>query len=661
MNLRHLLRLRWLIGVLLVSVAAAKAPPDWLKPLLVEDVQDLAGGKEAVRLLDSSDVRHLPDNRVKRFNRGAIRVLKDGGRREAICSYTFNADTERVLAARAWVVTPDGKKAEEFGLRDFLDVAQKVGGIFWPQQRVLGYSASSTIAIGSVFAWELEVESQTGIADVAWSFPDDLGTLLSVLEVAPSPGGRLVSHTTDADMPAAAPGAAPGALRWERRRIAAIPVAERPAGFLPAWRLLSVRNIPATGAIIQTWGDLARLATDVIEPRIAGDASVATKAQAVVAGKTARWDRIRALSEFVQKEITYLSVVLEKDYLTGYRPHPASEVLLNRFGDCKDKAALLVSMLRAIGEDGRVVLVFSGDPKAVRPNWPSASFNHAIAAVPADDTVPAAWPVVDGGPAGRLVLFDATDPSTPLGCLSTSDQGGFGLIVAPQTTDLVALPAASAETNRHEAKVRGTLDALGNLTATVEETATGYLGVELRAQREALRDERYTPALETRLRDNVSLLQDLHWKDGWDPTLARWRLDFDFKALRYARRTGALLVIGPSVLASKPRLTSWKTQLPGIVWHDSSTQRSVVRLTLPENSIVEEVPDDWSQSTPAYAARLTYRQEGKEIIYERELTQKGGFLDEPTYTAMRSFRQKLYDAEKRPVLVRVENAAAPTK
>jgi hypothetical protein len=654
-----LLRLRWFIALLSVSVAAAKAPPEWLRPLLAEDVSELGSGRNAVRLLDGSTVRHLPDNRVKRVERGAIRILKDGGRREASCAYVFNADTERVTAARAWVVTPDGKKAEEFSLREFFDVAQHVGSISWTQQRVLSYSATSTITIGSTFAWEFEVESQTGISDIVWSIPDDLPLLLSVLEVSPSPGGRLVSHATDEGLPTAVPGATPGTLRWERRRAPALVVADYPDRFLPASRMLSVRNIPASGPAIQTWADMASLSADVIEPRIPGGPDVKAKAEALVAGKTNRWERIRALSEFVQKEITYLIVTLDKDYLAGYRPHPASEVLQNRFGDCKDKAALFVSMLRAIGEDGRVVLVFSGDPKAVRPDWPSASFNHAIAAVPADDAVPAGWPVVDAGALGRLVLFDATDPATPLGYLSASDQGGFGLVVSPKATSLVALPVADASLNHRATKVRASLDSQGTLSAAVEEISTGYIGIMLHSLRENLRNERYTPLLEERLRETVSLLQDLHWKDGWEPAAFRWRLEFDFKAPRYARRTGgSLLLVSPIFLSPKVRLTPWKTKREGVVWSAPSTQRREVRLALPEGAVIEEVPDDWSEATTTSVGKITYRKEVNEVVCLAELTQKGGFLDQATYEAMRLFLQKMQDAERRPLLIR-SAAAAP--
>ena len=653
-----LLRLRWFVVALVASVAAAKPPPDWLKPLLAEDMAELSRGKIAVRLLDSGDVRHLPDNRVKRTNRGAIRVLTDTGRQRAACSYQFNADMEKVLSARAWIVTPDGKKADDFSLRDFSDTALKIGSTFWPQQRVLSYRATTDIPIGSVFAWEFEIESQTGISDLGWGFPTDLSTLLSVLEVAPSPGGKLVWHGAHPSIPQPVAGATPGSQRWARRRTPSATGGERPNGFLASQPVLSVRNIPATGSAIQSWPDLAGLAAGLIEPRTLAGADIKTKAESLVAGKTARWDRIRALTEFVQRDITYLSVVLDPDYLAGYRPHAATEVLHNRHGDCKDKATLLVSLLRSLGDEGHVVLVFSGNPKAVQPDWPSARFNHAIAAIPADDAVPAGWPTVDAGPLGRLVVFDPTDARTPLGVLSSGDQGGYGLVASPKAAGLISLPIAGPETNRIETTVRATLNAAGDLAATVEEISGGSIGVTLHASRETLRNERFTPVLETRLRETISFLEGLHWKDTWDAPSATWTLGFDFTAKRYARRTGgSLMMISPQVLFSKISLAPWKTKTEGVVWSGANTQRKQVRLTLPAGATVEELPDDWTQSIASATCRVGYKREGRDLLYDYELTQRGGFLDQPAYETLRLFLQKTQDAERRPVLIRA--AAAP--
>lgn len=648
----------------LAAPAFAAKAPDWLAAALAEDVTELSRNKIAVRLLDSTDIRHLADNRVKRVQRSAIRIITEGGRYYATCSHELNADMERVIAARGWIVSPDGKKTETFALRDFSDNALKVANIFWPQKRVLRYAAAPTMPLGSVFAWEFEVESQSSITDLNLVFPMGLPSRRTVFDVAPAPGGRLAWRAiNDEDAPAPISGELPGSLRWERRDFVIPSIAgERPPGFLATPRGFSVRNIaPNNPASIETWLDLARLAAGVVEPRLVIPPEVKAKAEALVAGKANRWERVRALAEFVQKEITYLAVILDKDYLAGYRPHACGEVLQNRFGDCKDKAGLFVAMLRAIGDEGELVLVAAGNPKAIRPDWPSARFNHVIAGLPADNTVPASWPVVDAGPLGKLVLFDATDPNTPLGLLSAGDQGGYGLVASTKSNGLIKLPVAPAELNSVETRVQARLDAAGNMTANVEEVATGGLGVALYAARATLRNERFTPVLEKRLRDTVSFLEGLQWKDTWDKTEARWRIEYGFKAPRYARRTGgSLMLINPPALSAKAQMVQWRTGQGGVVWRAPATTRKLVRLTLPEGATVEEMPTESVLRLQYATAHVRYRREGQDIVYDYQLVEKGGFLDQRDYESYRLSLQRLQESERRPILLRLEPATAET-
>jgi hypothetical protein len=70
----------------------------------------------------------------------------------------------------------------------------------------------------------------------------------------------------------------------------------------------------------------------------------------------------------------------------GYQPYKVSQIFSRRFGDCKDKASLLVVMLREIGIDASLVLLRTRREGEVAPSPASfAPFDHAIAYVPAID------------------------------------------------------------------------------------------------------------------------------------------------------------------------------------------------------------------------------------------------------------------------------------
>lgn len=657
--------IRWLLGPecarLTLFFAAAvfawgKPPPDWVRPyLLAEDVAELARGQPAVMLADLGDVRFITSDRVRRVYRGAVRIMTEPGRAEARCGYGYNENTEKIRSAQAWIISRDGKNATGVSLREFADTVGQFGKFFWPQQRILSLNAADRIEVGGVLAWEFEVESQSGITEVGWTFDGRLPVGTSLFEVTPPAGGTLEWSAASELVAAPVAGALPGALRWTQRRVSG-PGRDRPDGFFPTPFTVSARPVSATGR--QTWADFARLAASVIEPRIVVTPEIKAKAEALVLGKTARWARVRALAEFVQRDISYLAVTLDKDYLAGYRPHPAAEVLQNRYGDCKDKATLLAAMLRALGEKSDVVLVYSGNPRGVRRDWPSTGFNHAISSMPADEGVPAGWPVVDAGELGRLVLFDPTDAQTPLGTLGEHASGGLGLVASDRATDLVAMPLATAAQNRHESRIDAALAADGTLTLKIAEIARGEPAVRLHALREELRNDRFGRMLEARLRETLPLLRDLKWTDSWAVETAEWRLTQDCSVDRHARRSGGLLLVNLQFLTMKNRLAPWKATRDGLAWLGAVSLRKEVRLALPPEAKVEELPDEWTQQADRARGQIRYRQEGGRLVCEAEFTQEGGFFDQSAYEALRLLLQKMQDAERRPLVIRATPPAA---
>ena len=66
----------------------------------------------------------------------------------------------------------------------------------------------------------------------------------------------------------------------------------------------------------------------------------------LTAGKSTPREKVEALYTYVSEHVRY--VALEFGF-GGYQPHAADDVLSNGYGDCKDKAGLLQSLLTAAG------------------------------------------------------------------------------------------------------------------------------------------------------------------------------------------------------------------------------------------------------------------------------------------------------------------------
>ena len=62
----------------------------------------------------------------------------------------------------------------------------------------------------------------------------------------------------------------------------------------------------------------------------------------------------KLIHEFVAKDIRYVAIEYGD---SGYEPHHAKEVFVNRYGDCKDQAILLITMLKEAGIEAYPVLI----------------------------------------------------------------------------------------------------------------------------------------------------------------------------------------------------------------------------------------------------------------------------------------------------------------
>jgi Domain of Unknown Function with PDB structure (DUF3857) len=143
---------------------------------------------------------------------------------------------------------------------------------------------------------------------------------------------------------------------------------------------------------------------------------------------------IAKLVEHVRSRVRYVAVEVG---IGGYRPHPPEEVRAKAWGDCKDKALLLIDMLGASGIEAHPVLILSATGERVDVAFPSADqFNHLIVAIPE---------ALLGGTVGLPVAggFFFVDPTQEKGGLSwfaASTQDQDALVVQRGASRIVRTP-----------------------------------------------------------------------------------------------------------------------------------------------------------------------------------------------------------------------------
>lgn len=129
-------------------------------------------------------------------------------------------------------------------------------------------------------------------------------------------------------------------------------------------------------AVEQSWSDVVRWG-QALYPAV--DGSLPSDLEARLAEWAVLGDpsaRMVAALRAVQDQVRYFGVEIGA---STHRPAPPSETWARRYGDCKDKVYLLVTLLGRVGIDAAPALVSTARGPAVAGMMPSASvFNHVI-------------------------------------------------------------------------------------------------------------------------------------------------------------------------------------------------------------------------------------------------------------------------------------------
>ena len=212
----------------------------------------------------------------------------------------------------------------------------------------------------------------------------------------------------------------------------------------------------------RSWGDVARRYAAIVDQAIHG-ADLSPLIRAAGGPAASQLETMNRLLERLG-EVRYTGVELGQG---GIVPRTPAETLRRKFGDCKDKAVLLIAALRALDIPAYVALLNAGDDQEdVEQELPGfGAFNHAIVVVPGS---PSIW-------------IDPTDRFARAGELPTDDQGRLALIASPTASGLTRTPEAAAAENRAVKTREFFLADLGTARAVETDEYWGAAERDLRA------------------------------------------------------------------------------------------------------------------------------------------------------------------------------------
>ena len=418
---------------------------------------------DSVLVLDHTFESYRPDGTGASTNEWYEKILTEKGRRESrTASFWMDAAYGSVAVCLAEIVKPDGTSAAIDVTRNsrlMIDSGQMESNIFDPNSKVLTLALPG-LEVGDVL--HLVVARTTTKARVPDAFGDYAvfeytSPVVEMVHEIAAPAARPLQTIRVRDEIGA--GVAYEALpqpdggtlhRWRVKDVPqAFPEPDMPPMHTCAQRLL-VSTIP-------TWQDLSRWYWKLSEPRMAATVpEMQETVDALVAGAATRDERIWRVFTYVSQKIRYMGVTPE-DAAPGYEPHDAKLTFQNKYGVCRDKAALLAVMLRMAGVEAYPVLIHVGERRD--PDVPQIFFNHAIVAATSEK------PGATG--ADRYILMDPTNENSARLLPEYLCEKSF-LVATPEGEALLESPALPAEENLARIETAGALrDGVLRATTTV--------------------------------------------------------------------------------------------------------------------------------------------------------------------------------------------------
>lgn len=229
---------------------------------------------------------------------------------------------------------------------------------------------------------------------------------------------------------------------WTFRNIPRIfPEPNMPAYYMHAQRLLL--------STAKSWSRISKWYDKLCAPHLAKvTPAMKNKVAKLTEGLKSDEEKIEAIFRFVSTKIRYMGLTIETT-APGYEPHDIDITFKNRYGVCRDKAALLTGMLRLAGIQAYPVLIMAGPKKD--KEVPNNIFNHAITCAITKN--------------GKTILMDSTNETTK-DILPAYLSDKSYLPAMPSGSDLLTSPIIPASDNLLQANTNGELFEDGSLTAT---------------------------------------------------------------------------------------------------------------------------------------------------------------------------------------------------
>jgi len=341
------------------------------------------------------------------------------------------------------------------------------------------------------------------------------------------------------------------------------------------------------------WNAMGKWYFNLVGERVAASAEIKQQVGTLTASQSTQLQKMQAIAKFVQDDIRYVAIELG---IGGMQPHSAPDVFSHRYGDCKDKATLVRSMLHEIDVESYYVVINHERGSVTRDMPAHDGFDHVITAIKLPDGMsdPSLIATIQHPKLGRLLFFDPTNELIPFGQLPGYLQANYGLLVTPDGGELIQLPQQPSAMNSIQRTAQLTLDPTGTLKGDVKEVRLG----------ERASSERWRLRTVTKDTDRIKPIEDLLGSSLGSFRLTHASLvnlhqtdlpfgfNYTFESPHYAKTAGNLILVRPRVIGVKGLgfLETKESRKFPIEFEEPTRDTDTFEITIPPGYVVDDLP-----------------------------------------------------------------------
>jgi hypothetical protein len=414
-------------------------------------------------------------------------------------------------------------------------------------------------------------------------------------------------------------------------------VSEKDGRLIYSWRfedipqVLPESNMPPQVEInpallistFSNWQDIYNWWWGLAKDKVKVNEAIKQKVKELTRGKPSDEAKLRAIYNFCAKEIRYVAVEYGQ---AGYEPHSAEDIFKNKYGDCKDQAILLVTMLKEAGLSAWPVLIGTREYYNLNEDFPAVLFNHCIAAVSLG---------------GKVVFMDPTAETCSFGDLPGDDQDRKVLFFKENGYEIKMTPLYDG---RHNLMKQGLKMKIAPDESIAAEKDIFTHGVYQQAQRYWLL---YTPpelirdALEEKIQGvSIGAKLDKYDIENLNDLDKPVTLRYKFKGPEYLTAAGNLRIM-PQLAGLDTSLVAKDKRRYPLDFNVLDRKETIFEVEIPAMFIVKYMPSGIIEESPWLSYKTGYERHDNRIVFREYVELKKNRVLQSEYADFKKFVEGL--------------------